>query len=255
MLKRSENPAGPFTLIDSINSSESIIEYTDENVDAASRPYYYTIAAINFCDEEITTSENIAGTIFLSGQAEGNRVNIEWTPYHEWTTGISEYDVERSLSGGAFEVINETNTTSYTDDSFNELIGQDVNSEVCYRITAYEAPGSPHSSGQASSSSNILCVSLPMNLRFDYNAFVPGLEGYSEFGPVMDFLPGYFRFEIYNRAGTKVYESSDPYNPTWDGRYDRGDIVTEGVYRYQLEYEDENGKRVVLNGNVSVVRK
>lgn len=258
ILLRSENPSIAYSVIDSFVLAGDIAEYTDQNADASSKPYYYKLSAINYCQEEIVTSENVAGTIFLTGQANSNdgnlEVNLEWTAYHEWPTGIDDYDIERSISGEDFEMLDVTNGTSFTDPSLNSMAGQQVSSEVCYRITAHENPGGVHSSGLASSTSNLLCVALPMNIRW-FDAFVPGLDGFSTFGPIMDFLPTYFDFKIFNRAGTKVFESKDPYNPRWDGRYQNGDFVPEGVYRYQLEYEDETGNRSVVTGRVSVARQ
>jgi hypothetical protein len=254
-LSRAENPAGPYNIIDSINLAGSVFDYTDASADASTGPYYYTLTAINFCDQAIATSENIAGTIYLTDQAGGNLVNLEWTPYYEWPSGIAVYDIERNLSDEGYQLLNETHFTSFTDNSFPDLAGQQVSSEVCYRITARENPGGTHSVSPAASTSNILCVHLPTHVRFDYNAFVPDLDGFESFGPTMDFLPGYFNFKIFNRAGTKVFESTDPENPNWDGHYNHGSIVPEGIYRYQLEYEDETGNRVVINGKVSVVRQ
>jgi hypothetical protein len=254
-LLRSEDPSGVYSVIDSFNLSGSILEYTDEGADASARPYYYKLDAINSCEYEITSSENIAGTIFLSGLPKTNIVNLEWSAYHEWLTGVAGYTIERSISGGDFILLDETNMSQYTDPSMRNLVGQQVGSEVCYRITALENPGGIHSTSQATSSSNRFCVVLPMHVRFEFNAFVPGLDQYSTFGPTMDFLPGYFDFKIFNRSGTKVFESKDPSNPRWDGRYQNGDYVPEGVYRYQLEYEDEAGNRSVLTGKVSVARE
>jgi hypothetical protein len=250
---RSENETGPFAVIDSVTPVGDRIEYTDETVDASVRPYYYSLSAVNFCNAEITASENIAGTVFLSVQRTGTTVNLTWTPYYEWPAGVSTYGVERRLSEGTFEPLGQTNSTTFTDNSIFNLSGQDVQSEVCYRITAHEAPGDQHSPESASSVSNSVCIRLPMNVRFEYDAIVPGLDGFSEFGPTMDFLPRYYNFKIFNRTGTRVFESTDPNNPAWDGRYENGDLAQEGVYRFQLEYDNENGERMILNGKVSVV--
>jgi hypothetical protein len=254
-LSRAEAHTGPYSIIDSFNIVGNTFEYTDDNANAAQRPYFYTLTAVNYCNQPILTSENIAGTIHLTGLAAGTSVQLDWTPYYEWTTGVSGYTIERNLSGEGYQILTDTQLLSYTDNSFGSLTGQQINSEVCYRITANELPGSIHSVNPASSTSNIVCVNLPVNIRFEYNAIAPDQDGFSQFGPIMDFLPRFFDFRIYNRWGTKIFESTDPESPNWDGRYDNGEIVSEGVYRYQLEYEDENGKRIILNGKVSVVRE
>jgi gliding motility-associated-like protein len=70
----------------------------------------------------------------------------------------------------------------------------------------------------------------------------------------MDFIPKQFYFKIFNRWGNLVFSTKDPLNPRWDGR-DNNQLVPEGVYRYQLEYENEVGSMHVLHGNVTVVRQ
>ncbi len=255
VLFRSEDPTGEYVKRDSFYTSGDYIEYSDELADASAGPYYYILKAVNYCHEMIVGSENIAGTICLTARMAGNAVNLDWTPYYEWSAGVSQYDIERSLSDEPFELIGQTQSTEFTDNSLTDMAGQQISSEVCYRITAHENPGDVHSETLASSSSNSYCIILPMNIRFEYNAFVPGLDGFATFGPAMDFIPSYFDFKIFNRAGTKVFESKDPYSPRWDGKYENGVTVPEGVYRYQLEYKDETGKKSVLTGSVSVVRQ
>jgi gliding motility-associated-like protein len=258
-LFRSEEPSGTYAAIDSFPIDGSILEYTDSEVNAAARPYYYKLNAINYCESEIVKSENTAGTIFLAGSLT-NQINgefivaLDWSEYFQWITGVNRYTIERSLSGNDYEVISETNQTFFADNTLNNLSGQGVSDEVCYRITAYENPGGTHSSGFATSISNIYCVLLPTNIEFEFDAFVPGLDGFATFGPTIDFLPSHFVFKIFNRSGTKVFESGDPSNPRWDGTFN-GDFVPEGVYRYQLEYEDESGRRATMIGKVSVARE
>jgi hypothetical protein len=254
-LYRSESPTGSFSLIDSMFTDDKTLLYTDNGADASDRPFYYKLSTINECGQPIQTSENLAGTVFLSGTASGNSVNLQWTAYHDWPAGVAVYDIQRSLSGGDYELLNETHLTAFSDNSFNNLAGQQISSEVCYQVTARENPGGEHSITPASSSSNTICIYLPMHIRFEYNAFAPGVTGFSIFGPTMDFLPAYFDFKIFNRTGNRVFESKDPANPNWDGKIEHGDYAPEGVYRYQLEYRDESGKLEVINGKVSVVRE
>ncbi|MBA7555540.1 hypothetical protein ES705_48209 [subsurface metagenome] len=71
----------------------------------------------------------------------------------------------------------------------------------------------------------------------------------------MDFIPDYFNFKIYNRWGNLVFHSTDPYNPRWDGSFNGGEFVPQGLFRYQLEYKNENGEKRVIHGIVTVVRE
>ena len=145
-------------------------------------------------------------------------------------------------------------SAQYTDNSLEDMTNTGNFGEVCYRITAHEEFGNNYTSMLHSSTSNISCVSLELGIRFEFDAFIPGGSDNSTFGPEMDFLPKKFHFKIFNRWGNLVYSSEDPNNSRWDGKY-RNSYVPEGVYRYQLEYENETGSMTVLHGNVTAIRQ
>jgi hypothetical protein len=254
-LLRSENPAAQFDIIHVLNPENNMIEYSDEEVDASVQPYYYRLTAINYCQEPILTSENIAGTIYLEAQLDEYTVNLQWTDYYSWATGVEYFDIERRFPGDDFQSIGNISALSYTDQSFENLVNQNEISEVCYRITAHENPGDTISTQPATSSSNTVCISLPINVRFLYNAFVPGLEGFAYFGPVIDFLPTEASFTVYNRWGNLIFETTDIYNLQWNGQMHDGSYAPENVYRYQFKYRNESGKETVIHGEVTVVRQ
>ncbi|MCB9065657.1 MAG: gliding motility-associated C-terminal domain-containing protein [Chitinophagales bacterium] len=60
------------------------------------------------------------------------------------------------------------------------------------------------------------------------------------------------RFEVYNRWGTKVYESTDV-NEGWDGTYN-GQLQPMGVYIYSIEAVTPSGKTVTKQGNVTLIQ-
>lgn len=254
-LLRSEEPAGMYDSVAIMNPENNIIEHTDNEVNASTQPYYYRLVAINYCEEPILTSENIAGTIYLEAQLVDYVTNLQWTDYYNWNTGVERFDIERRFADNNFQIVTSTSSLSFIDQSLGNLINQQESSEVCYRITAYENEGDPNSPEPAKSSSNIVCINLPINVRFPYNAFVPGLEGFARFGPTIDFLPTRASFKIYNRWGNLVFETYDIYNLEWDGRMQGGSFAPEGVYRYQLEYENESGNQSVIHGEVTLVRQ
>jgi len=254
-LLRSEEPLDQYNVIVSVAPVNDAVEYTDEQVDASHRPYYYKLVAINYCQQVISTSENIAGTIYLEARPEGYTVELQWTDYFNWNTGVERFDIERRFPDEDFQTIQSTVNRAFSDQTLNALINQQESSEVYYKITAHENAGDPNSPQPASSASNIVRIYLPMNIRFEYNAFVPGMEGFSHFGPTIDFLPVSARFTIYNRWGNRVFETSDIYNLEWDGQIEGSDYAPEGVYRYQFEYKNEDGNQSVIHGDVTVVRQ
>ncbi len=246
VLLRSDSPSGPYDSIASIKTKDKVIDYHDL-ISASEKPYYYRLKALNYCMQAVRISENTASTIYLQGQQNGTTVALNWTAYYNWLDGVSSYQLQRSLNNGNFEDIAIANGLNYIDNSLSGMIGNNIGNNVCYSIMAEEKAGNHNTS-----TSNIICFDLPLNIRFEFNAFQPGSASNSTFGPMIDFIPTSFSFKIYNRWGSKIFESGDPTNCRWNGFYD-GIKVAEGVYRYQLEYKNENDKTVVLNGDVTVV--
>jgi len=248
VLLRADSPTSQFDSIRSIPSVGDIIEYADESVSSSKHAFYYKLNALNYCDQIVRSSDNVAGTIFLESIASGLTINLTWNEYYYWINGVSNYRIERKLNSRSYEDIISTQDHSYTDNSFANQGKQMVGSEICYRITAFENPFS----SSVSSTSNEACVRLEMNVRFEFDAFIPGSTDNSSFGPTMDFIPESIKFSIFNRWGNLVFESSDPNNLRWNGFF-KGEPADQGVYMYQLEYKSETGKKVVLNGKVTVV--
>jgi gliding motility-associated-like protein len=246
ILLRSNSPSGTFDSIATINTNSKSIDYTDP-VDASLQPYYYRLKVLNYCNQVARISENTAATILLKLNNSGTSMSLNWTAYVNWLGGVASYRVERASNGGGYEEISSVNNLTFEDNSMAGQVGNNISSEVCYRILAKEESGK-----QMSSMSNEVCSSLPVNVRFEFNAFVPGSADNKTFGPKLDFIPASFSFKIYNRWGSKVFESTDPLNPDWDGYYS-GSKVPEGVYRYELEYKNENGKNEIQHGDVTVV--
>ena len=57
---------------------------------------------------------------------------------------------------------------------------------------------------------------------------------------------------MYNRYGSKVFESQD-YKNDWDGTY-KNKPLPDGTYYYVIDYELLNNDRVFKKGNVTILR-
>ncbi|MCX6291868.1 MAG: gliding motility-associated C-terminal domain-containing protein [Bacteroidetes bacterium] len=71
------------------------------------------------------------------------------------------------------------------------------------------------------------------------NVFTPNNDGVNEFFHVRatgDFCQDQFRFRIYNRWGTLMYETED-FRFEWDGKNKNGNKLPEGVYYYLMDVE------------------
>ena len=58
--------------------------------------------------------------------------------------------------------------------------------------------------------------------------------------------------QVFNRYGAKVFESND-YKNNWDGTY-KGKLLPDGTYYYILSFRLLNGKKVLLKGNLTILR-
>jgi hypothetical protein len=73
-----------------------------------------------------------------------------------------------------------------------------------------------------------------------------------EFKPLLDFAPSDYLMIILDRGGRKLFETRDP-GQGWDGRFQQGDFVAEGVYVYYIQYTDYTGLFKNITGNVTVL--
>lgn len=65
-----------------------------------------------------------------------------------------------------------------------------------------------------------------------------------------------FRFQVFNRWGLAIYESSSVTGMTsqgWDGNHN-GNILPSGVYPYSLTYIDTTGKAVKRTGFITIIQ-
>ena len=88
------------------------------------------------------------------------------------------------------------------------------------------------------------------------NAFTPDGNNSNEiFKPVISGIDIYaYKLTIYNRWGEVIFISYDP-SVGWDGTYNSTDIVQNGVYIWQIDYEvGTKDERLTKNGIVNVIR-
>ena len=245
-LLRSNLPNGAFEKVTEFNTEEKEIKYTDV-VDYNSGPFYYKLEVINNCEISIRESENLASSINLLHDGIQLMPGLTWNSYQNWLSGGSTYSIYRKFDNTDFVEIASIPDTLYTDSELESLVENNFSSEVCYQIVVSE------NNGTAKSVSNPLCYQLPPNIRFEFDAFMPGSgTDNNTFGPTIDFLPDEYQFEILDRSGRKVYESKDPENTRWDGYID-GSLAPEGAYMCVIQYKIGNSKKRTITGAVMVV--
>src|SRR5699024_5059060 len=84
------------------------------------------------------------------------------------------------------------------------------------------------------------------------NAFTPGVAPNPEFKVSHMGIASLKSFRIYNRWGTKVFETSD-INKGWNGQFN-GEPQPMGVYIYTVEALSNKGTALSRTGNVTLLR-
>jgi len=84
------------------------------------------------------------------------------------------------------------------------------------------------------------------------NAFTPGAAINNVFRIISFGNLSLHYFRIFNRWGNKVFETSDIHEG-WDGTY-HGTLQETGVFVYELEAVDGNGKVIRKQGNLTLIR-
>ncbi|MBN2484331.1 MAG: gliding motility-associated C-terminal domain-containing protein [Bacteroidales bacterium] len=239
-----------FETIAQLNATNNKISFTDKS-DFLSGPYLYSVDAINTCNIIARSSENTASTIILEANITEQGPLLTWNEYIEWPGGVANYIIERRLDNNNYQILQSVVSAPFTDTELKTLTGQGLQSGVCYRITAVE--GFPGENSAHTSTTNEVCIEMPLNIRFDFDAFIPGsATGNNSFGPAIDYLPDEFIFEILDRSGRIVYRSTDPLNCRWDGKINNRP-APEGAYMYVLQYSIQGGRKHVIRGSVAVV--
>jgi gliding motility-associated-like protein len=154
--------------------------------------------------------------VTLDGNGQANVVNIAWTP-------------AATLTGAnTFTPIAKPNTTTN------------------YTITVKD-------NNNCTSTDAVLITVIPYCVKLT-DAFTPNGDGTNDKWIVTTgaACTNQIIANVYNRYGSLVY-SSENYQNNWDGTY-KGKTIPDGTYYYKLTYRLINGKTVLLQGDVTILR-
>ncbi|MCF6342792.1 MAG: gliding motility-associated C-terminal domain-containing protein, partial [Bacteroidales bacterium] len=221
--------------------------YLDADTDPSVGPYSYFIKALDSCGFEKLES-NTLKTIHLTGIIVDDKTNsLQWTPFEGWLFPVEKYYIFRMM-GDQEPLLPidsvDAQTFSYTDD-YSSL--GNVDGRFVYWVQAKDGT---YGVGELSRS-NRLQLFLESQVYFA-NAFKPGGVN-SVFKPIFRFFSGtVFTFQIYNRWGQLIFESTDP-EKGWTGDVN-GKPAAQGIYIYHFSYQDVYGKSVVMRGTVTLLK-
>ena len=242
---RSDSLNGTYSLIKTIAfSSSPELSFVDE-VPSDKEKYYYKIAAFNNCGRQLLESNvvsNIVITAFNNGDLQHE---LYWEDFYQWLGGIQRFELHRVVEDVDEVIVNSTFSMNNYVDDISELPFKDhfYSGKFCYYIRYFEDNNNPFGY-QDSSRSNMVCTQEFSRVFFP-TAFSPlSANGNVNriFKPSLLFISqDNYHFEIYNRWGEKIFETSNP-SEGWDGKTKCGNCVAQsGKYVYLVTYTDANG--------------
>ena len=236
-----------------LNNNEEFIAYSDcqsdhfrdTNVNCQEFSYKYRIKILQKGCNYYGKPSNPAKSILLKIPADSiisDRLKLSWTPYVYWPEGVDHYEIEYLNSKTRqFELvgISDSNITSFYH-TFDSFVLKHY-----YKVKAVQK-----NRPEIVSNSNIASYIITPRVTIP-NSFSPNGDGKNDYffpvcygGKILD-------FQVYDRWGEKVYESSAP-SANWDGNY-KSKSCESGVYFYMVSIEIEKNTRI-FTGSVSLLR-
>jgi len=128
---------------------------------------------------------------------------------------------------------------------------------VIYENTVYQVIGSTERGCLDTATVELVVEPLIPEVKMP-NAFSPNNDGINDlFGPIFANVSGHtiHSFRVFNRWGELVYSDFKTRNPAWNGRDgNTGKDLPVGNYQYIIDISFVNGKKVLLKGDVTLIR-
>jgi len=257
-IMRRSNPGTPFLAVETLWNVTQTTSVIQNHFPTGTTSYQYLVKSLFqpvACNSPLEISEsNTGNSILLENELVDRMLTLNWTAYSEFETGLAGYTIQRRGGDGEFIDIETVGPgTTAWQESVESIINGFQPGELQYRVLALSNDGGIGQSG--TSISNITTVAVETHLQIP-NAFTPGNPGSSgvdhEFKPLMDFGPKLYLMMVVDRGGRKLFETTQA-DQGWDGRFQNGEFVNEGVYVYYIQYTDYTGQTRSLTGNVTVL--
>jgi len=246
---------GTYSLWQTINSTGGINELIDNSVRVQTRFYQYYFTTEGPCSLIFDTS-NIAKTILLNLDMINPGIqNLDWNNYSSFIKNAEKQELllldnPNGTRSSSWNILNtfSNNIVSKTDNS-NFSAQQE---QLCYCIRAIENNPSLLYPRKDTSYSNIKCATADPIVYFPNAIQINGFN--TTFAPKGIFL-NYEKssFQVYNRWGELLYETNDVRKP-WIGTGNNGEFVDQDVYIYRSIIIGLNGKRLIFDGTITVLK-
>lgn len=225
------------------------VKITDTTADGSQGYYLYGVMIMDSCNKKVLESNRLK-TIGLSVSIEDKSHNLlQWNRFEGWEAGVQQYFIYR-MEGNLEPLSPIDSVYWYENEYIDDISSLNSSAEnLVYWVQAIERDGNDFGFKELSNSNR--AVVIPESDIYFPNAFNPNSID-DVFKPIFRFLGGTnYLFQIYNRWGQLVFETTDPYEG-WDGTY-KGSMVMQGTYIYKFQYLDVYGDSFNQQGTVTVI--
>ena len=224
---------------------------TDLKVDVQKNSYTYRLRILDSCGD-LGPYSNIGKTILLNIDTSTDvKPFLVWTAYRDWPEGVQYYDIDIENPKTGFKWLARTNSGG--DTIFTDNI-TDLNSLPFYTYHVVA-----HRNGTLSNPDkniNIVSMSNDATLRphsrlFIPNVFTPNGDGINDSFFVQGLYIKEFHMKIFDRWGTKVFESGSM-KDKWSGLFKDGPPVLDS-YKYLINYTGVDNVNRYISGWVTIL--
>ncbi len=234
-----------------INGPEN--EYLDtKEIDVNEASYTYRVSYLDSCGSPVNPANEVTTILTKVNQVNeaSMTLNVHWSPYSIFDGDVAHYELYRSINGnyGWPAIFMGSGNQLNFEDQLDENIFMD--GKVCYYVVAIE--GQNIFGFTEKSESNEVCYVFDP-LIYIPNAFTPG--GHNPiFFPVINLAEiQHYSMVIFDRWNNVMF-TSDDIKIGWDGIMNNGMKAPFGVYGYQINVLDGNGKEIRKMGHVALIR-
>ena len=226
------------------------LEFIDTDIDPQTTSYEYYAKVFDSCSI-LRLESNHLKTIFLEGSKPDEQTNhLSWNAFEGWETDVEKYYIYRSSRTASNFIL--IDSIDYQTFEYDDIIStEEANEGVFYYwVEAKQIVGIEYDY-EAYSASNIVSLFFENSVYFP-NAFRPdGIT--NEFKPIFNYFGGSdYVFQIYNRWGQLIFETSDP-EEGWDGKTN-GESTSSASFVYYLNYKNVHGLGIEKKGSVILLK-
>jgi gliding motility-associated-like protein len=241
--------AAEYTITKAVNgqysplATSTLLAFTDDAYDT-NESTCYRISYEDLCGNKSLPSVDACPIRLTGNVANDNTINLSWSGYTGWKTGVDHYRVEKyDEQGNLLQTFDNLTTLTLLDDA-DDL----VNQLFRYVVTAVPVDGTVNPS-----LSNTITLLKEPHLYYP-TAFTPNSDKLNDNFKVFGQFISKFEMKIFNRWGELMFITDDLGAEGWDGTY-KGTPMPEATYVFTAKLTDLAGRTFDRSGTVVLLRK